>query len=233
MNIVSFVMSIIEWSIIGYLAYRVYKRLETKPKVWKVVFATFVGVFSFSINMEWFHTLVSVPILPIGVWILNGALGSGEDRWNTYRRFAWIGFFSNFIFLAGTLITILIHPLIYPENELSTYIKATDEASIITIHPAGEGRTLDQEKLMNQLPSMERVQFNSAFWYEEMYLESGSMKNKDERFPYQLIGTTPKWGFGHEPDVYMERDGKGILISTPKTQYYFRSPETVLEEVEG
>jgi hypothetical protein len=220
-------MSIIEWAVIGYLAYRVYKRLAAKPKVWKVLFAILVGLFSFTVNMEWFHTLVKIPILPLGVWILYGVLKSKEGRWETYRRFAWIGFLANFIFLAGTLITIPVYSLIYPENDLSTYITGTKEASTNIIHPSGEGRTLDQEELMKQLSEMEQVEFDSWVWFDE----AGGRYSKNERFPYQLVGTTPKWGSGLNPDIYMEQDGKGILISTRKNQYYFRFPETVLEGV--
>jgi hypothetical protein len=228
-NIVSIVMSIIEWAVIAFLAYRVYKRLSAKPKVWKVILVIFVGLFSFTINMEWFHTLVKIPILPLGVWILYGVLNRKEDRWDNYRRFAWIGFLANFIFLAGTLITIPIHSLIYPENELSTYISETKEASINIIHPSGEGRTLDQKELKKQLSEGEQVEFDSEIWYQEMYMESDNSKNKNERFPYQVIDTTPKWGSGQNPDIYMESDGKGILVSTPRTQYYFRLSQSVLE----
>ncbi|MCA1060158.1 hypothetical protein LCL96_14565 [Rossellomorea aquimaris] len=226
-NIVAFIISIIEWTLIGYLAYRVYRRLRTKPKVWKVLFAILIGLFSFTINMEWFHTFVKIPILPLGVWILYGVLRSKEGRWDTYRRFSWIGFLANFIFLAGTLLTIPVHSFIYPENELSTYITRAKDASINVIHPSGEGRTLDQEKLMKQLTEMKQVEFDSQVWYGEM----NGRNNKSERFPYQLIGTNPKWGSGLESDIYLEDDGKGILISTWKTQYYFRMPHTVLEEV--
>lgn len=221
-------MSIMEWTLIGYLAYRVYRSLQTKPKGWKALFAILVGLFSFTINMEWFHTFVKIPILPLGVWILYGVLRSKEGRWGTYRRFAWIGFLANFIFLAGTLLSIPIHSLIYPEDNPSTYISEPNEASINIIHPSGEGRTLDQEKLKKQLSEVEQVEFDSWAWFDE----AGGRYSNTERFPYQLVGTTPKWGSGLKPDIYMEQDGKGILISTRKTQYYYRFPETVLEEVE-
>lgn len=227
-NIVSFMMSIIQWSVIGYLAYRGYKRLDTKPRVWKILFALLVGLFAFTINMEFFHTLIKIPILPLGVWILYGVLRSKEGRWDTYRRFAWIGFLANFIFLAGTLLTIPIHSLIYPANNLSTYITGAEEASINIIHPSGEGRTLDQEKLEKQLSNVKQAEVESWLWYEEV----GGRSSNPERFPYQLVGTTGKWGSGLNPDIYMEQDGKGILISTRKTQYYYRFPETVLEEEE-
>ncbi|MCR8849353.1 hypothetical protein NQ095_13105 [Rossellomorea sp. SC111] len=227
-GIVSTVMSIIEWVVIGYLALRVYKRLSAKPKVWKVILAIFVGLFSFTINMEWFHTFVKIPILPLGVWILYAVLNRKEDRWDTYRRFAWIGFLANFIFLAGTLLTIPVQSLIYPENNLSTYISGTKEASINVIHPAGEGRTLDEVELKKQLSDMKQVEFDSERWYQEM----DGQNSKNERFPYQLVGTSPKWGSGQDSDIYMENNGRGILISTPKTQYYFRFSQSVLEVVE-
>ncbi|WP_406687950.1 hypothetical protein [Rossellomorea vietnamensis] len=225
-SIVSTVMSIIEWALIGFLAFRVYKKLSAKPKVWKVILAIFVGLFSFTINMEWFHTFVKIPILPLGVWILYAVLNRKEDRWDTYRKFAWIGFLANFIFLAGTLLTIPVQSLIYPESHLSTYISGTKEASVNVIHPSGEGRTLDQEELKQQLSNNKQVEFESWQWFDE----AGGRYSNHERFPLQLVGTKPKWGSGLEPDIYVEQDGKGILISTRKTQYYYHFPETVLKE---
>jgi hypothetical protein len=134
-SIVSTLMSIMEWAIIGYLAFRAYKKLSAKPKVWKVIFAIFIGLFSFTINMEWFHTFVKIPILPLGVWILYAVLNRKEDRWDTYRRFAWIGFLANFIFLAGTLPH---HPGPIPSlsRKPSLYLHFRDQRSFPQCHPS-------------------------------------------------------------------------------------------------
>ncbi len=223
-------MNVFEWSIICLLAYRSYKRLVVKPKVWKVILAILVGLFSFTINMEWFNTLVKIPILPLGVWILYGVLNRKEDRWDTYRLFAWIGFLGNFIFLAGTLISIPVYSMIYSLNDPSTYITDDKEASVISIHPEGEDVVLDKKRLMKQLPSMKQEEIEGGRWYEEMYLKSDSSTNRNELFPYQLVGTSSKWGSGLDPVIYMERDGKGLLFTTSRNQYYFRYHDSVIEE---
>jgi hypothetical protein len=44
-----------------------------------------------------------------------------------------------------------------------------------------------------------------------------------------LIGTTPKKGSGIKAIIYVERDGKGLLISCPSKQYYFRAKEPFLD----
>ncbi|MFO1446318.1 hypothetical protein KDN24_24560 [Bacillus sp. Bva_UNVM-123] len=44
-------------------------------------------------------------------WIVIGVLA--------YRSFAWLGFFSNFIFLTAAFITIPVQQAIYPENKLA------------------------------------------------------------------------------------------------------------------
>ena len=105
-NIVFLVTGILAWSSIIFLAYRVYKKQSVRPKVWKILLVMFVGLFSFSINWNMFDTMVKFPILPLGVWILYFILKGREERWQTYRSFAWLGFWANFIFLASTLIAI-------------------------------------------------------------------------------------------------------------------------------
>jgi len=69
----------------------------------------------------------------------------------------------------------------------------------------------------------------SDLWYEETYADTDST-TKDERFPYQLIGTKPKWGSGLRTSIFIESDGKGFLVSTQDKQLYFRSEQSVLME---
>ena len=52
---------------------------------------------------------------------------------------------------------------------------------------------------------------------------------RKERFPYLLTGVKPKWGSGIPTLIYLEEDGKGILITTPKKQLYFRSQQALVE----
>ena len=191
----------------------------------------FVGLFSFSFKWNMFDTMVKFPILPLGVWILYFILKGREERWQTYRSFAWLGFWANFIFLASTLIAIPVHHVVYPKDEPSTYISKVGNASILNIHPSAKDRLLNEESLLNQLDTMSQETIFSDQWYEDTYMNPESNK-RNERFPYQLIGASSKWGSGLDTIIYIEDDGKGILLSTPKEQLYFRSENSIIEGVE-
>jgi hypothetical protein len=218
------------WLVIGLLAVRLYRKQQAKPRVWKVVVAILAGVFAFSIDWEMEGTMMRFPVLPLGVWILYAFLNRVEDRWDNYRRFAWLGFAGNFIFLAASLLSILLYSAVYPEEELATYVADTDEASIIATHPSGDGDTaLDRRKFADQLASAEQERVDSDGWYEEMFEESDGGRNRNERFPYQMTGVSSKWGSGMKPIIYVEDDGKGILVSTSQNQYYYRLDDSVLK----
>lgn len=66
------------------------------------------------------------------------------------------------------------------------------------------------------------------WYYEKEFKDEQSIK-RNERFPYQLAGTSPKWGSDLRPIIYIEADGKGLLISAPQKQLYFRSKESLLK----
>ena len=70
MNVVAIITSILAWGFIIFLAYRVYKKQTGRPKVWRILIVLFIGLFSFSINWNMFETILRLPILPLGVWIL-------------------------------------------------------------------------------------------------------------------------------------------------------------------
>lgn len=227
-NLIEAITVSLAWLTIGFIVYRLYKNQLIKPKIWKVFVSFFVGLFSFSLNLPLFETVIKVSILPLGVWILYGILKGKERSWDRYRSFAWFGFFANFIFLAAALIAIPAQQLIYPQNELSTYISNIDHSSIMTIHSSAEERSLDKNRLLKQLPSMRREPNQGVQWYADQdYSGEGPVRN--ERFPYQLMGAASKWGSGQETVIYIEEDGKGMLITTPKKQLYFRSDESVLK----
>lgn len=219
---------ILGWLVVGFFAYRNYKKLIVKPKIWKILIVICVGLFSFSINWNMLDTMIKLPILPLGVWILYFFLKGKDGRWQTYRSFAWLGFGANFIFLASTLISIPIHHVIYPKDEPSVYISNVENAFITNIHPSAKDRSLNKESLQRQLDTLRQDTIYSVQWYEETYMNPESNK-RNERFPYQLIGTTSKWGSGIPTIIYIEDDGKGILLSTPKKQLYFRSEDSLLE----
>jgi hypothetical protein len=225
-ELVSVLTAILAWSVLGYLALRIYKKQTEKPKVWKIVIVLFIGLFSFSINFNLFEEMFKIAILPLGVWILYFVL-NGRHRWQAYRSYAWLGFWSNFIFLFSAIVSTPIHHVIYPQNELSTYISTIDHASINVLYPTAKNLTLKKEKLLEQLPDMKQQKIYSEQWYAETYTNAET--NKKERFPYQLIGVSSKWGSGINSIIYIEEDGKGILLSTSKNQLYFRSEDSILE----
>ncbi|WP_442598109.1 hypothetical protein [Neobacillus sp. D3-1R] len=227
-NVISILTGIIAWSFVAFFAYRIYKKQIVKPKVWKVMVVILIGLFSFSINWNIFDTIIKFPILPLGVWILYFVFKGKNEKWQNYRAFAWLGFCANFIFLVSTFITIPVHHVIYPKSEPSTYISNIKNASIINIHPSAKERLINKESLVKQLHTMEQEKIYSDQWYEDTYMNTESNK-KNERFPYQLIGTSSKWGSGLHAIIYIEDDGKGILVSTSKKQFYFRSEETLIE----
>jgi hypothetical protein len=191
----------------------------------------FVGFFSFSINWNMFDTAFKLSILPLGVWILYFLFKRKGERWQIYRHFVWIGFWANYIFLASILIAIPVHHMAYPKDEPTTYISSIEDASIITIHPSAKDQSLNKKSLLKQLHTMRQETIYSDQWYEDTYMNTES-NNRNERFPYQLIGTSSKWGSDLHTIIYVEDDGKGILLSTPQKQLYFRSEDSFIEGVE-
>ncbi len=216
------------WGIVGILAYRIYKKQLTRPRFWKIFIVILIGMFSFSFSLPMYDTIFNIPILPLGVWILYLFLKGKKDKWQRYRPFAWLGFFANFIFLLSSLIALPVYYVIYPKNEPSTYLSNVENASIVHTHPSAKNFTLNNKKLEENLHSLKENKFYSDEWYEKTYMSDEANK-RDEWYPYHLIGAKSKWGSGLETMIYIEDDGKGILISTPKYQLYFRSETTLLE----
>ncbi len=230
-NIITIITVVIAWSVIAFFTYRIYKKQMVKPKIWKILIVIMVGLFSFSINWKMFNALIEFAVLPLGVWILYLFLRRKNGRWQVYRPYAWLGFFANYLFLASTLLALPIHEVIYPKDDPTTYIANLNDASLITIHPSGKDGSIDKETLLNQLPPLEPEDVDSIQWYEDTVVDIDS-NEINERFPYQLIGTSPKWGSGLLSMIYIEADGKGILLSTTNEQLYFRAENSVIEGVE-
>lgn len=226
-NAIALFMVIVGWTIITAISYNIYKKQTIKPKLWKVVILVYVGLFSFSFNFNVLDTLIKFPILPLGVWVLYFVRGK-SDKWKIYRPYAWLGFWSNFIFMVTTLVTAVIHPMVYEREDPSTYIANIENASVINIHPSAKGDLLNKESLLAQLQTMKLESIYSDEWYEDTYMNTET-NQINERFPYLLSGASSKWGSGIDRDIYLEDDGKGLLITTSKKQYYFRSDESFLE----
>ncbi|WP_391119153.1 hypothetical protein [Psychrobacillus sp. L3] len=228
-NIVEIITISLAWLVIGIIAFRLYKKHSEKPELWKVIIVILVGLFSFSFNWNVSDKMINVAVLPLGVWILYGFLNRKKERWKKYRHFAWLGFLANFILLSSTLVAIPVNLFIFPENKPETYISDVENASIINIHPSAKEHQQVKENLLKLIHRLKQKEFFSDDWYNETYMDTESNKRK-ERFPYMLIHTLPKWGSGQSAIIYIEGDGKGLLIETPKKQFYFHSDQSLLEE---
>ncbi|MBD8068593.1 hypothetical protein [Bacillus sp. PS06] len=234
-NLVSTITTLFSWAIILFLFIIYYKKSE-KPPVWKAIIILILGRFSFNFNLN-VNMLISIPILPLGVWIAYWILkrNNQQERWKRYRTFAWLGFFSNFVFLLISLLNGPMQQLIYPNNSLSTFVSDIDNAQVMVIHPSGTEVTLQSTYLLKDIESGSMTEFNAQQWYNDTTMTGWESESNEmvEKFPYQLIGTKPKSGSGLQTVIYIEQDGKGLLISTPKEQLYYRLPNAIIEVKEG
>lgn len=228
----SILMDIIAFIIIGILAKRIYKKHEEKPKIWKMLLILFIGLFAFSFTLPVYDAFVKIPILPLGVWILYFVFRNKVEKWMMYRRFAWLGFLANFIFLAAAFASFPIEKTLYPQDKLSTYIARTDQANIYTLHTSVKETTLKKGVLNKQLSEMQPERIDSQRWYNDIVNIDVPQEERKEKFPFQIMGTEPRWGSGLKTAIFVERDGKGLLITTQKKQYYFRSNESLVKGVE-
>ncbi|WP_153731427.1 hypothetical protein [Sporosarcina obsidiansis] len=228
-NIINFVFTILSWITVGFIAIKIYNKQSVKLKAWKILIVLVAGLLSFSVNVNWFDMPLRLSILPLGVWILYFILKSKEGRWERYRQFAWLGFWSNTIILAFALLSVPFHHWIYPKDQLSTYLSRVEDAELISIHPAAkENQVLQIEKFLSQRDSMKKDKVFNDKWYNEYYINTEPAK-RNERFPYQLIGTSPRWGSGLHSMIFIEEDGKGMLVTTMKRQLYFRSDDSLID----
>ncbi|MFD1019133.1 hypothetical protein [Thalassobacillus hwangdonensis] len=228
-NMPALLMASIGWILLFAGILIIYKKQDAPPKFWKVLVAGIIGLFCFTFNYQTENTMLRIPVLPLGVWILMWILKRRGTGWSTYRPYAWTGFVINFVFLLTIFLTPTVHNWFYPAHEPSTYIAEVKGAEIIATHPSANERRLDAERLMEQLDTMKTSQIHSEQWYRDTYDTVGTEK-VDERFPYMVEGIDTRWGSGINPLIYVENDGKGLLIRTGEGQIYFRSEQTFLKE---
>jgi hypothetical protein len=227
-NLISFLATIFVLIVIVSFAYRLYKNQEKKPKKWAVLLTILIGLFSFSIKFEVLGTVIDIPILLLGVWLLYFIYMGKEGRWQRYRTYAWLGFGANFLFVIAQIAAIPIHQIVYPADDANTYISDIEDGAIVTIHAASSQTTQLKNGLENQLDSMIQEEKSIYEWYGDGSIQPSE---RTEQFPYQLINTKAKWGSGYKPIIFIEEDGKGMLISTSNEQVYFRSEDSLVEGV--
>lgn len=229
-NFPSIILTVFAWGIIGYFIYKLYKKQSNKPRFWKALLVMLIGMFSFTFNFSLVGALIRLPILPLGVWMLFFYFKNKRDRWQVYRRYAWFGFAAaNGIFIVATLLTPPIHHLIYPKDGITSYLSDVDESRLIAIHPSATEESIMKNSIKNfQVESFEQ----GLDWYYDRYNRKDDNQKIKERFPYMLLGTSSKWGSGYHPIVYVEDDGKGLLISVDNEQVYFRADQSLFKEGE-
>ncbi|GKU76481.1 hypothetical protein [Paenibacillus sp. L3-i20] len=228
MSILTILSILSSWGLIIYFVTKQYLKLEKRPVVWKMILATFIGLFAVTNPLTVFETYVKLAILPLGVWILYFYLRHRHTSWQQYRTFAWIGFWSNYISLVVTLLFSFLQNSIYPESEASSYIANVNHAAIVAIHPSASVAKLDRNKLLNQLEQVQPDVNTVDAWYIGSKLESETYF-QHERFPYLIIGVKSKWGSGLEAAIYIQDDGKGLYIAGRDRHYYFRSEQPLIE----
>ncbi|MCV9888013.1 hypothetical protein [Metabacillus halosaccharovorans] len=228
LNTIELACTILAWMVLAFWLWRIYnaQHIEERPDLWKVIFTVFIGLFSFSLTLPLFDEVLSLAVLPLGVWILYGILKRYE-RWQAYRKYAWIGFLGNYIFFGAAILAIGLSGLVYPKDSIETYLADVSNVELIPIHPSGKKVDLNITKLQESLVTFEHEQSNVVQWYEEIREQKWpTEENKEpgkaqEKFPYLLTGVKAK--AGEHVQVYVELDGKGLLVTTEDRQYYFRS----------
>jgi len=228
LNTIGLACTILAWMVLAFWLWRTYnaQHIEERPDLWKVMITVFIGLFSFSLNLPLFDEVLSLAVLPLGVWILYGILKRNE-RWQAYRKYAWIGFLGNYIFFGAAILAIGLSGLVYPKDSIDTYLADVSNVELIPIHPSGKKVDLNITKLQESLVTFEHEQSNVVQWYEEIREQKWpTEENKEpekaqEKFPYLLTGVKAKAGINVQ--VYIEFDGKGLLVTTEDRQNYFRS----------
>ncbi|WP_285767780.1 hypothetical protein [Peribacillus sp. SI8-4] len=212
--------------LIGIVFVSIYRKKTDSPKIWKAFVATIIGSFAFHFTINLAGKDISIPIFPIGVALLSLFLGMRGNlaRWQQFRRFAWFGFLANLIFFAFLLLAIPLDGIMYPKDVPSTYMMNVKKATLIATHPNAKELTLNQAKLEKMLDTMTQKRLDSESWYYRI-LEADGHK---EKFPYVLAGTVPAKGGGLKVIIFIEEDGKGVLITPNKgRQVYFRLKESI------
>lgn len=227
-NILAALFTLIVWVLIIYLILRIYKKEQQKVQIWKIIIVYYVGAFTLSLPLHLFGASIQLAILPLGAWLAYGIL-KNRGSWQKYRKYVWLGFVSTYFYVIAFFIEHPLHMLLYKQHELTTYVSDVSEAHIYVTHPFGNEEVALIQSADEVLQSFAEENIYSDAWYEEMYLNGNEQRK--ERFPYVLYQTKSKWGSGYKPIVYIEQDGKGILVTLQNEQYYFRLQQSILSEV--
>ncbi|PWU69071.1 hypothetical protein [Gracilibacillus dipsosauri] len=220
-NLIEWFATIISWSIIGFIAFKIYQKKTDDLENWKLVFIILIGFLALDLNWVSRSHSISFAVIPLGVLILALFLKK-RGSWEKYKPYAWLGFWANYIFLFLSLIANLIHGQIYDKSDIHTFISDTSNMEVINVDTSKIEYSVSLSKLMEMVESAYLEESDDYYWIEEdLHTEQGTPK----QFPYQLIEVNPKWGSGIDASIFLEKDRQGILILTEEENYYFRTAE--------
>lgn len=220
-NFISIMIAAINLSAFIFFMRLQYRKLDVKPALWKVGVAGGMGILAIPTTFTYSFS-IRLAAVPIGVWLIY--LVIRHTSWPRYRRFAWTGFWLNYLFLITTIIAHLLTGVFYAKTELGTYLASTEEAYVVRTHSSAPDASLDIDRFNAALLTAERQQrFPAIEWHSDS-VRNGVFYGK-ERFPYMLGGVEPKWGSGTKAVVFVEYDGKGLMIVDGENNLYVRSQD--------
>ncbi|MDF2837425.1 MAG: hypothetical protein K0Q63_3065 [Paenibacillus sp.] len=197
------------------------EKAAKRPALWKALLIAFICVFSFTLNIPMGEYVGRFALLPLGVWVVYWA--TKNKSWTKYRRYAWIGFWCNYVFLATGLLGQYANEVVYPKHTIATYIANVEDARLVVIHPSAPEASLDAARLEQGITTLElQPEYDSLSWGYE------AINTEKERFPYVLHGTESRWGSGVNPEVYVQWDGKGLLVVWDNRYLYYSAPTSLL-----
>lgn len=225
-NVVDAAAGLLGWLVVLGLVIRQRHKQETERPIWKILLVTLACYLSVSFKIHLFGQIVNVAILPLGLWVAY--LFLRNRTWPDYRKFAWIGFTANYLFLVLALLAGFIYGFLYDRNDPSTYLAHLEKAKLVAIHPSARQAAFEKELFTSSLAEIKASDMSGTLdWYRESQLEDGS-QYQQERFPYALLGAESRWGSGLHASIYLESDGKGLLLATKDRYYYYRSEKLML-----
>lgn len=227
MNLVEVVVYSFCWLIIFVIGFILYKKQEIKPIIWKAFIIYLVGKIAFTLNYPLEQQTINFALIPLGV-IAICLLFSKRPKFNTYLTFAWFGFFSNYVFLIGTLLINPLYSFLYDKSDIQTYMSRLENLEILSIHPSANDNVVVRSSILEQVETAKKQPFGNMDWY---YESIGDERVEVERFPYILANVEPKWGSQAYATIYVEKDGKGLLIAAPTKHLYYRLDASILQEV--
>lgn len=227
-NIINLSTNIVILLMTVYFVYSIYRKQDEKTKLWKVILILVVGFFSFSIKLP---SNINIAVLPLGVWLIIAIYRNQQEKWENIRKYAWTGFLLNYLFLIAALINHFMFPIFYPYDKLDTFVSSIENAKLIATHPTAKDNLVLNEGVMDFNNDFKKANFFADDWYYETY-GNEEPQNRNERFPYLLSNVTPKWGSDLEPTIFVEKDGKGLLVVESNNTVYFKTSKSILREVE-